>query len=534
MYEIVLLCLSLIFSVCFLVLIAQKIKIAYPIFLVLAGLIISFIPGIPNVSISPDVVFLIILPPILYDASQNMSLKGLWKWRRIITGMALGFVLFTATMVAFVSYWLIPGFTLAQGFLLGAIISPPDSAAAAAILRYTPISKSMRNILEGESLLNDATSLTLFRFALVAIATNHFVWYQAAGSFVLVSVSGIVIGLVFGLLFYAISKWLPTTSNIDIAFSITIPYILYLTAESFHSSGVLAVVSGGIFIAYQNHFVFSHKSRLKSGAWWSSIVFILNAVIFFLIGLQLPNITRAIQSMSFGNALKIALLISCVVIAARMIAGAFTSVFTRFIGAYITVAYRYPGWRNPIVLGWIGMRGVVSLASALSIPLLLGDKPFPNRNLILFITFIVIIVTLVGQGLMLPWLIKIVKPEAPPSAKTEDQQMMEIELALNQAAVDDMQHHYAEDMQCNPLLKHKYEFLQNKTKLLRQSNEGDGSRKKAVSLIEHFKTIMMKVTEKERNKLHLFRRHEEYDDDIIRIIENRLDLEEERLEEDIE
>lgn len=218
MQEIILLCLGLIFSICFLVLIAQKLKIAYPIFLVIAGLFIGFIPGIPTVHIEPEVVFLVILPPILYDASQNMSLKGLWKWRRIITAMALGFVLFTATAVAFISYWLIPGFTLAQGFLLGAIISPPDAAAATAILKYTPLPKNMKDILEGESLLNDATSLTVFRFALAAIATNHFVWYHAAGAFVLVTVSGIAIGLFFGLIFYAISKWLPTTSNIDIAF----------------------------------------------------------------------------------------------------------------------------------------------------------------------------------------------------------------------------------------------------------------------------------------------------------------------------
>lgn len=534
MQEIILLCLGLIFSVCFLVLLAQKLKIAYPIFLVIAGLLISFIPGIPGIQIDPDVVFLVILPPILYDAAQNMSLKGLWKWRRIITAMALGFVLFTATAVAFISYWLIPGFTLAQGFLLGAIVSPPDAAAAIAILKYTPIPKSMKDILEGEGLLNDATSLTIFRFALAAIATSHFVWYHAAGAFALVTVSGIGIGLLFGLIFYAIYKWLPTTSNIDIAFSIAIPYVIYLTAETLHSSGVLAVVSGGLFITYQNHFVFSYKSRLKSVALWSSIAFILNAVVFFLIGLQLPAITKGIQSMSLKTALEIALIISLTVIVSRTLAGLFSSAFTKFISRYITVAQTNPGWRNPLIVSWIGMRGVISLASALAIPLTLAGKEFPFRNLILFITFVVIIITLVCQGLALPWVVRILKPHASPVNKSEDQQILEIELALNKTAVDDLKNNYKDDMEKNILLKHKYEFLQNKVQLLYQSNEGDGARKKAIKLITHFKKIMMSVSEKERKSLHSFRRNNDFDDDIIRIAENRLDLDEDRLQEEAE
>lgn len=178
-----LLCLGLVFSVSLLVVVAQKLKVAYPVFLVLAGLGISFVPMIPTVRIDPELVFLVILPPVLFDAAINMSLKALWKWRRIITVMAFGFVLFTATAVALVSYWLIPGFTLSQGFLLGAIISPPDAAAAIAVLKYTRLPKSMVAILEGESLLNDATSLTLFRFALAAITTHQFVWHQAVTSF---------------------------------------------------------------------------------------------------------------------------------------------------------------------------------------------------------------------------------------------------------------------------------------------------------------------------------------------------------------
>ncbi|TWR24688.1 Na+/H+ antiporter [Mucilaginibacter achroorhodeus] len=534
-HSVLVLCLGLVFSVSLLVLLANRLKIAYPIFLTLAGLLISFIPAVPIIHIDSDLVFLVILPPILYDAAQNMSLKALWRWRRIISGMSIGFVLFTAIAVAFVSHWLIPGFTMEQGFLLGAIISPPDAAAATAILQYVKLPKGMVSILEGESLLNDATSLTIFRFALAAILTNHFTWGAAAGGFILVVMSGIFIGLLFGLIFYAIYKWLPTTVDLDIAISLVIPYIIYITAEAVHSSGVLAVVSGGLFIAYQNHFVFSHSSRLRSGALWSSIVFILNAVVFFLIGLQLPDIAKGIGSVDMGTALVIALVISLVVIVARMVAGIFTGVFTRFMGRYITVAQSNPGWRNPLIVGWVGMRGVVSLASALSIPLLLENgKAFPHRNLILFITFVTIVVTLVGQGLVLPWVIRIVKPDKGIDQRPDDQQIVEIELKLMNTAVAEMDEKYADQMQSNPLLLHKYEFVKNKIDLLECSVKGDGEREWANKLVKEYRRIMTAVTEKERSKLHYFRKKEGFDDDVIRLIENRLDLEEENMKDNIE
>jgi monovalent cation/hydrogen antiporter len=525
MHEILLLCLGLVLSVSFLVLLAQRLKIAYPIFLVIAGLVAGFIPGIPNTHINPDLVFLIILPPILYDAAQNTSWKALWYWRRIISVMALGFVLLTATSVALVSYYLIPGFTLAQGFLLGAIISPPDTAAASAILKFVKIPKSLASILEGESLLNDATSLTIFRFALLAIISNHFVWHEAAFGFVAVVVSGILIGVGIGFIFYAIFRWLPTTANLNITLSIVLPYLIYLTAEALHSSGVLAVVSGGLFIAYQNHFVFSHSSRLKSNAIWSALVFILNAVVFFLIGLQLPEIIHSVKDGALTESLIVALLISLVVILVRLFSGLFSSVFTKFIGRFITVAQRRPGWRNPLIISFMGMRGVVSLASALSIPLLLpGGQSFPNRDMILFITFVVIIITLVGQGLLLPWLIKKIKPQFTTGLKTDEQQILEIELQLYNSALAKLRETYPDDIIDNALLKNKHELYDFKVKLLTDEKPGE--------LISRFKQVMIEITEHERRELHAFRKKNGYDDDVIRIIENRLDLEEERLEEE--
>ncbi|TWR25214.1 Na+/H+ antiporter [Mucilaginibacter pallidiroseus] len=535
MHETIILCVALVLSVSFLVLIAQKFNVPYPIFLVLAGLLISFLPFVPIIHIDPNLVFLVILPPILFDAAQTMSLKALWQWRRIVTGMALGFVVFTTLVVAVISYWLIPGFTIAQGLLLGAIISPPDAAAATSVLNKLRLPKGMKSILEGESLLNDASSLTIYRFALMAIISNHFVWHEAALGFVGVVISGIGIGLLLGFLFYTVFKWMPTSSNLDIAFSIAAPYLIYMLAEEMHSSGVLAVVSGGVFIAYKNHFVFSHKSRLKSAALWTSMVFVLNAVVFFLIGLQLPEITKGIKREELSFSLEVALIITLAVIIARIISGLFTAAFTRFMSRYITVAQSRPGWRNPLVIGWVGMRGVVSLASALAIPLLLpGGQPFPHRNLILFITFVVIIITLVGQGLALPWVIRRLRPSDPSDRKTDDEQIFDIEVELNKVACDELEHNHAKEIEDNILLRYKLEFYKNKVGLLKEFMANAERQKEAQTIFDQFKTVMVEVTEAERSKLHTYRRNNDYDDDVIRIIENRLDLEEERLQEDVE
>ncbi|QQL50012.1 Na+/H+ antiporter [Mucilaginibacter ginkgonis] len=529
----VILYLGLIFTVAILVVIAQKIKIAYPVFLVIAGLALSFIPAVPKIHIDPELVFVIILPPILFDASHQISLKGLWKWRRVISVMAFGFVLFTATLVAFISHWLIPGFPLAEGFMLGAIISPPDAAAAMSVLSYTKLPKTTKTILEGESLLNDATSLTLFRFALIAATSTGFVWHQAVTGFAFVVISGIGIGLAFGMLYYVIYKWLPTNANLDVAFSLTLPYLIYITAESVHSSGVLAVVTGGLLTAYQIHFVFSHQSRLKSAALWSSIVFIFNAIIFFLIGLQLPEIAKAIKTMDVVTATEYALIITFAVIVIRLLSSVFSGWFTAFISKYITVAYDKPGWRGPFVVGWAGMRGVVSLASASAIPLLLpGGQTFPFRNLILFITFVVILITLVGQGLTLPWIVKIVRPGEMmmPGAKPDNQQLFEMELELYTNALDELETKHTKDTEGNKLLQHRKEFIKNKLELLTRAAGNEEFRDKAVEKLAHYRKVMINITERERRKLHEYRRKDGYDDDIIHYIERRLDLEEEQLE----
>lgn len=398
---------ALIFLILGLVMLAGKLRLAYPIVLVLGGLALSFTGWFAHVKLNPDIVFMVFLPPLLYEAAWQVSWKEFWKWRRIIASFAFPIVILTSCIVAVVSHALIPGFTLALGFLLGGIVSPPDAVSATTIMRNVQVPTSLLSVIEGESLLNDAASLIVFRFALAAVLTGQFYFGQAAGSFFLVIVLGTFIGLLIGAAFYALHRWLPTTPSIDIVLTLLAPYCMYYAAEHFHYSGVLAVVSGGLFLSSQRNTLLTYRSRMESVNVWSVLSFVLNGLVFLLIGLQLPAITQQLGGIGLGQAIGYGLLVSLVLVVSRLLCALGASLFTRLASRFITVADANPGWRMPLVAGWAGMRGVVSLAAALSIPLLTPQgQPFPYRNLILFITFVVILVTLVGQGLTLPWLIQ--------------------------------------------------------------------------------------------------------------------------------
>ena len=395
-----------------LVMLANKLRLAYPIVLVLGGLALSFTDRFSSITISPDLVFLLFLPPLLYEAAWQVSWKEFWRWRRVIMSFAFPIVILTSCAIAFVSSALIPGFTLAMGFLLGGIISPPDAISATTIMRQVSVPKSLVSIAEGESLLNDASSLIVFRFALAAVITGQFHASEATTSFGLVVVMGVGVGLLVGAIFHSIHRWLPTTPGIDIVLTLVTPYCMYYAAEHFHFSGVLAVVSGGLLLSNKRQSMLTYQSRIQGVNVWTSLVFVLNGLIFLLIGLQLPPIVQQLGTVSLSSAIGYGLVVSLALIVTRLLCTFGAAYFTRFASRYISVADANPGWKNPLILGWAGMRGVVSLAAAISIPLTIGaGQPFPHRNLILFITFIVILVTLVFQGLTLPWLIQKLKPE---------------------------------------------------------------------------------------------------------------------------
>lgn len=514
--------LVMVVAIILLIMLADKIKVAYPVLLVVAGLLISFIPGMPVLHVNPSLIFLIILPPLLYEAAWAISWKELWRWRRIVGSFAFVVVFLTAMTVAFVANSYIPGFSLALGFLLGGIVSPPDAVSASAILKFVKVPKRMSSILEGESLLNDASSLIIFRFSLIAIGTGQFIWYHAALSFLWMLFGGIGIGLLIGLIFMKAHKYLPTDVNMDIILTLVTPYVMYMTAEEVHSSGVLAVVSGGLYLSHKRHYFLGSSSRLRGINFWESLVFLLNGLVFLLIGLDLPEITTGLkqEGISFQGAIGYGLMITWILIIVRLLS-AYGAVFVTLIARkFITVADpRHPGYRVPFLLGWTGMRGVVSLAAALSIPVQLDNgTAFPHRNLILFITFIAILTTLLLQGLTLPYLIrKIALPtydDYIPPDKAEEV----IKRGLAKNAIQHLNDNYSDHLAKHPLLQQMVDKWNSKI-----NEEGDPQ------IPAESKKIYLEVIDEQRK--WLINRNNidgHIDEDIIRKHLRQLDLEEEK------
>ena len=517
----------LILIILLMVMIANKLRIAYPIVLVLCGLILSFLFPFSHVSIDPNIVFFIFLPPLLYEAAWQTSWKEFWRWRRVIMSFAFPIVILTSTVVAFASNALIPGFTLALGFLLGGIISPPDAISAVTIMRRVKIPKTLVSIIEGESLLNDASSLIVFRFALAAVITGQFHFQDAALNFFLVIIMGTMIGLFIALVFYCIHRYLPTTPSIDIVLTLVAPYCMYYFAETFHFSGVLAVVSGGLLLSAKRQSMLSYRSRLEGVNFWNSLVFVLNGLIFLLIGLQLPFITSQLGDFGVEKAIWYGLGISFLLIITRFACTFGASLFTRFISRYIKVADPEPGFKGPIILGWAGMRGVVSLAAALSIPLYINNQPFPYRNLILFITFIVILVTLVLQGLTLPWVISKVNVEDKFATMSEKEQEKAIQKKICEDSMHLLQHKYNGLSIQNERIRNLFEKLSIDLNIFEKqalSNEKEGTR-------ETYQRIYLELLEQQRKTLVEFNRRPEFNEELIRKYLSLIDLEEYKLRE---
>jgi monovalent cation/hydrogen antiporter len=521
---------SLVLIILILVMIANKLRLAYPIVLVLGGLALSFIVRFSNNTIDPDLVFFIFLPPLLYEAAWQVSWKEFWRWRRVIFSFAFPIVVITSCVIAFVSHSLIPGFTLALGFLLGGIISPPDAISSITIMRQVKAPKSLVRVAEGESLLNDASSLIVFRFALAAVITGQFQFHQAIISFALVVIMGTLIGLLVGLIFYGFHRLLPTTPSIEIVLTLLTPYCMYYFAEHFHFSGVLAVVSGGLFLSSKRQSMLTYQSRLQGLNVWNVLGFVLNGLIFLLIGLQLPSIVNQLGDISIEKAIGYGLAISVVLIITRLICTLAASPFTRFMSHFIKVADPNPGWRAPLVLGWAGMRGVVSLAAALSIPLLVSEgRPFPYRDLILFITFIVILVTLVFQGLTLPWVIKKVKPVDKYSPISEQDQEIIIQRHIARHSLKFIEEKYGGEKLKNEHLNILYEKLKNDMNFFNQEFEEINSSKG--NSMKSYQGIYLELLEQQRSLLDKMNRSADCNEDLIRKYLSLIDLEEYKIRE---
>ncbi len=399
--------LALLLLVALLAVTARRIGVPYPILMTLGGLALGLVPGLPRVELAPEIVFLLFLPPLLFAAAFFTSPRELQANARPIGLLAIGLVLVTTAAVGMVVYALAPGVPLPVAFALGAIVSPPDAVAATAIAQRLGLPRRLVVILEGESLVNDATALVAYRLAVVAAVSGTFSLGEAALSFLIVSIGGVAIGLAAG---WAIVFVLGRLEDppVEVLLSLLAPFGAWLPAEAIGVSGVLSVVTAGIVVGRRAPRILGSDTRVLGSGVWQMVVFTLTGLVFILIGLQLPTVLDSLAATrTFEELASWAVIVSVTVILVRL-AWVFPATYLpRLLWPGLRARDPSPRPQAVLVLGWAGMRGVVSLAAALALPLTVADgSPFPGRDLVIFLTFAVILATLVGQGLTLPWLIR--------------------------------------------------------------------------------------------------------------------------------
>jgi monovalent cation/hydrogen antiporter len=502
--------------------VADRVKIAYPILLVIVGIGISLVPGLPMITLDPDVVFLLFLPPVLYAAAWTTSWPDFKASRRAISLLAIGCVLFTTTLVAVVAHYFIPGFGWPESFVLGAIISPPDAVAAAAATKGLGIPRRVTTILEGESLVNDATGLIAYWYGIAAAASGTFIFWLASINFFYVAIVGIVIGLVLGQLFKWIHQITPDNPINDTTLTFIAPYTAYLLAEQIHVSGVLSVVTCGLFMSWNSSAIFNHQSRLNAFSVWETVIFILNGLIFILIGLQLPVILRHIRDHSFLTLLFYGTIISVTTIVLRIIWVYPGTYLPRLVNKKIRLKEPWPDPRLVTVVAWSGMRGVVSLAAALALPLAIGNFPFPNRDMIIFLTFSVIFATLVVQGISLPYVIKWLGIRPSDEELREEK---EARLKIVTRVIEHIEENYSIGLTDDVLnqIKTKYEIR------IQRIRKDENPGKLSAVQIGDFHRVQFEIIQLERSQLNEMRQDGTVSEEVSRKIEYELDLEETRL-----
>ncbi|RRB06630.1 Na+/H+ antiporter [Larkinella rosea] len=401
--------------------VATRIKIPYPILLVLAGIGIGYLPGIPAITLNPEVVFLIFLPPLLHDAAFTISFRELRNNWPTVSSLAISLVFLTTTAIAVTTHYLIPALNWPMAFALGAILSPPDAVAATNVTKGLGLSHRTLTILEGESLVNDASGLIAYRFAVAAIAGAGFRFFNAYFQFLIVVIGGVGVGILFGLVLAYFLRRVYGNSLIAISAMAVSPFIAYLLAEEVHVSGVLAVVVLGITLSQYTNRLFPTSVKNQNKSFWDVIIFLLNGLVFILIGLQFPQVVKSIDHDAILPLIGFSFLVSIIMLLIRMwwVFGHNNNLekainkrklFPQRQGRFRFYTDEKIDWRDALVIGWAGMRGIVSLASALALPLTLNEgKAFPERNTLIFISVVVVLITLVVQGLSLPFLVRFLK-----------------------------------------------------------------------------------------------------------------------------
>lgn len=412
--------------------VARRLNFPYPIALVIGGAALGFLPELPQFPFDPQFILVLVLPPILYQAALLTSWRDFKANIRPISLLAVGLVIATTLAVGAALKLVVPDIPWAAAFVLGAIVSPPDAVAATAILTRLNVPRRVVTILEGESLVNDASGLVLYKFAVAAVMTGAFSFLDASAQFVGVAVGGVIVGVLLGRFFVFIHRYLGDVF-IEVLMTLSVPYITYILAESLQVSGVLAVVAAGLVRGRYSPEIVSAEMRIIARSVWNLLVFLLTSLVFILIGLQLSGIVGRLTGYSAMELVFYGTLVSAVAIAVRFAWIYPATYLPRLLSARLRELDPAPPEAALFIMSWCGMRGIVSLAAALALPLALdGGAPFPGRDLIIFLTFVVIAVTLVLQGLSLALLIRVLRVGTDWSEHEEEQHAR---FALGKAAI---------------------------------------------------------------------------------------------------
>jgi monovalent cation/hydrogen antiporter len=525
MHEAELLLLVLMVAMGGLSVLAGAVRMPYPILLVLGGLVLGFLPGVPRAELPPELVLVLFLPPLLYQAAFFSSPRDLRADLRAISLLAVGLVLATMVAVAAVAHALV-GLPWAAAFALGAIVSPTDPLAATAIARRLGVSRRLVTLLEGESLVNDASALVAYRVAVGAVVAGSFTLWEAGLRFVVGVAGGAAIGFLVGWLVAEVRRRLDDPP-VEIVLSVVTGYAAYLPADRLGLSGVLAAVTAGLYVGWRAPELASSGTRLLGFSFWEVLVYLLNAILFILVGLQLRPILSEVNGSSVATLVGQAALVSAVVILVRV--GWLFSVpyLIRALDRRPSQVTRRAGPRERLVAGWSGMRGAVSLAAALALPLQTSTgQAFPQRNVIIFVTFAVILATLVLQGLSLPWLIRRLGLQRDDS---EAQEELRGRLRATDAALARLEELAAEEWTRDDTVERMrgwYQFRRRRLKARAGYLADDGYQDRSLA----YQRLVRELLQAQRREIVRLRNQGEISNEVMHRIERDLDLEDTRLE----
>ena len=517
--------LLLLLSAAALLLLADPLRVPYPILLVLGGLLLGFAPGVPNVALPPDVVLVGVLPPLLYSAAYNTGLRELRQNLRPISLLALGLVTATTTSVAVVAHAAI-GLSWPAAFVLGAVVSPTDPLAASSIGRRLGVPRRPLAIIEGESLVNDGTALVLFKFAVAAAVSGTFSLAEASASFVWTVLGGIAIGLAIGHAIRLVRRRLDNPP-LEVMIAFLTGYFTFLPASALGASGVLAAVTAGVYMGWHTPELTTVETRLQGRAFWSIFNFLLNALLFGLVGLQLQPILDGLTGHSTAQLLAYAAAVSAVVIATRIVWVVPLTYLPRLLFRRIRERDPYPPWQQPAFVCWTGMRGAITLAAALAVPLTTdAGTPFADRDLIIFLAFCVVFATLVLQGMTLPLVIRAlgleddgldVKEEAKARIHAAEAAIARLEELVDEGSV-------REDTAQR--LRGQYEFRRNR--FTARFDDGDDGEIEERSLA--YQRVRRELLDAERAAVVALRNEGRIAEEVMHRVQRDLDLEDSRLD----